>query len=135
MSEIGSAGFIYLVLALELHSAFPPFYRRKNGLSVFSDDEIKRVVLLLLPYFLAMFVAIAAMAVTGEAGVFFPALGLVGFLGGIRLRRNLSKISNGPEPWITNIWISKWSVWALKWPMLVFDVWTVGICLMFVLLI
>jgi hypothetical protein len=56
---------------------------------------------------------------------FFIAVAIVVW-GGLRVWQGLFKLTGRPLPWVENYW-------TLKWPMLVFNVWTITISLGFVL--
>ncbi|WP_146746377.1 hypothetical protein [Rhodovulum viride] len=110
---IGMFGFIYMILAFQLSSSFPPFYAEVNA-----EGDIK----LDLPYILAVFLALGVACVFFFPylfGIFALACGWVG----IRIRRRVQKRTNGPLPWLLNpLTIGVMN----RWPMLLFDAWTIG---------
>jgi hypothetical protein len=108
---------------------FPPFYRgRGMGLIlpwVFLEQlDSLRLIKLSMPFVFGLLIT----ALLFEEDVFFVLFGSISFLGGLRVRQDLRKTVGGPLPWLTN-------AWTVKWPMLVFDIWTLAICLGFGLLI
>jgi len=112
---IGICGFSYLILCLQVSSSFPPFYEKGN-----MEEELKMV----LPFMFAIMAIMIAMVFLNYLFVLF---GLVSAWCGIRVRRAVQERTNGPLPWLLNpltIGIMN------RWPMLLFDIWTVGFAAM-----
>ena len=88
---------------------------------------------MVLPFVFGIMVILALLVLT-EIWGFLLAAGLIAFWGGLRLRQDLSRTTNGPLHWVTNPWPSHpfyTLTWTMRWPMLVFDVWTFGISIGF----
>ncbi len=123
-------GLIYLILAAQLQSGFPPFYNRLPSFLFWGvskdDDEMEREIKRILPFVFAL-IAVLALAVATGWHVFFGLSGVIAFSGGIRIRQDLLKTTAGPLPWLS-------SYWTHRWPMLVFDIWTLGFATLFAIL-
>jgi hypothetical protein len=108
------AGFIYLIVALQVSQGCPPLYKRYQGPT---EDEIKP----LLPF------GFALMAIALATTVFFPLFFLFGVVSiwcGLRIRKSVQVRTTGPLPWLLSpLTNSSFN----RWPMLAFDVWTIGI--------
>ncbi len=108
------AGFVYLIVALQVSHGFLPLYEKYQGPI---EDEIKPV----LPF------AFALMAIMFGATVFSPLFFLFGVVSawcGLRIRKSVQDRTIGPLPWLLNpLTNSSFN----KWPMLAFDDWTIGI--------
>lgn len=105
--------FLYLILALQVRSGFPPLYQKHQGPM---EDEIKPV----LPFIFALMAIMLASTIIPELFVLF---GVVSAWCGIRVRRTVQERTNGPLPWLLNpLTISITN----RWPMLLFDIWTLG---------
>ncbi|MEO0860383.1 MAG: hypothetical protein AAFY65_07210 [Pseudomonadota bacterium] len=108
------AGFLYLIVALQVSHGFPPLYEKYQGPI---EDEIKPV----LPFVFAL------MAIMLAATVFSPIFLLFGVVSawcGLRIRKSVQVRTTGPLPWLLNpLTIGSFN----RWPMLAFDVWTIGI--------
>ena len=111
---ISFAGFLYLIVALQVSQGLPPLYEKYQGPI---EDEIKP----LLP------LAYALMAIMLAATVFsslFFLIGVVSAWCGLRIRKSIQVRTSGPRPWLLNpLTIGSFN----RWPMLAFDVWTIGI--------
>ena len=103
------SAFFYLILALQICGGFPAFYKRFQG-SV--EDEIKPI----LPFVFALMAILIASTVIPEL---FAVFGVVSAWCAVRVRRSVRDRANGPPLWQTNSL-------TIRWPMLVFDVWTLG---------
>lgn len=115
---IGVFGLSYLILVLQLNSSFPPFYEKGS-----LEEEMK----LDFPYMLWVLVLLAASAVFPYLFVLF---GIVSGSVGIRIRQRVQKRTGGPLPWLLNpLTISVLN----RWPMLLFDAWTIGLAALMVL--
>lgn len=109
---IGPCGFIYLILALQVNSSFPPFYKRGN-----EQEELKFVTSFI---FALMVIMVTATFVT----YLFILFGIVSAWCGVRVRRITKERTNGPLPWLLNpLTIGL----VNRWPMLLFDAWTIGL--------
>ena len=106
----------------------------------FSED--KRQIMLVLPFVFAMTGMIVLLGLTGSP-VIFLIIGVFSVWAGLRLRLDLIKNTDGPLPWLTDIWISCFPLLSIKWvekrPMMFFDIWTLswtlGFSLAFTLLV
>lgn len=115
---IGAFGFSYLILTLQVNSSFPPFYKKGN-----IEEEMK----LDLPYMIAILVILTASALLPYLFVLF---GIVSGWIGVRVRQRDRKRTSGPLPWLLNpLTISA----VNRWPMLLFDAWTIGLAGLMVL--
>lgn len=108
---IGMCGFVYLIFAAQVGFGFPPFYEKGN-----MEEE----VMLVVPFMFAiMAVAVAAIFIP----YFFIAFGGVSVWCGLRIRGRVKERTNGPLPWLLN----PLTIGAMnRWPMLLFDAWTLG---------
>jgi hypothetical protein len=112
-SLIGVCGFAYLILALQVNGSFPPFYKMGNR-----EKELKLVMPLI---FSLMGILVAAVVIHSNLFILF---GLVSAWCGVRVRRMVQKRTNGPLPWLLNpLTIGVMN----RWPMLLFDAWTIGL--------
>ena len=118
--SFGFSGFTYLIIALQVNAGFPPFYR-KWGSS--SDKDIKAM----LPTVFLLMVSMVLLAIT-EHPIFLVALGGISIWRALRVRSDLLKDTGGPFP-------SPFLPFGMRYPMLLFDCWTLGIALGFALLI
>ena len=117
-----NAAAVYMILAIQLHMGFPPFYRScrpllSGDLGPDKDRLLKRVIPLL-----AGIVVMSLLFVATGISLFYLAAGLIAAAGGLWLRRDLFKATGGTLPWLIH-------PWTVRWPMLAFDLWTLGIAL------
>jgi hypothetical protein len=124
MMGFSSAGFLYLILALQLDMGFPPFYRRWRYPEDSGEFELqfKRAV----PFFVVLMGSFLLYAIT-ELPVFFLLFGGTSMWGGYWVRQRLFKETGGPRHWVSDIDTLKFPMlvrWTTRWPMLVFDIWT-----------
>lgn len=127
------AGFGYFVLACQVNSGFPPFYRRRKlrellGKSTYqkivaAEDKDKKFGKLIMPPMIG-FVVMVGLSALPDLRIFTAFASGCAIWGGIRVRQYLLNETGGPFPWISSL-----TIWTMKWPMLVFDIWTVGISL------
>jgi len=127
------AGFCYFVLALQVEAGFPPFYRRRRlreppGKSTYqkivaTEGKDKKFGKLTVPPMIG-FVVMVGLAALTDLGIFAAFASGCAIWGGFRVRQYLLKETGGPLPWLS---ISKNG--TSRWPMLIFDLWTVGISL------
>ena len=108
---IGICGLTYFIVALQLNSRFPPFYEKEN---------LEEEIVFILPYMGAVLVLLCVSVLIPYA---FILLGLVSAWNGVRVRKRLQKRTNGPLPWLLNPLTIRT---INRWPMLVFDTWTIG---------
>lgn len=106
------SAFAYLLLAAQVLGGFPPLYRK---LGAISEGELKTIVPLV--FLLMSLMAIFALT---EISTLFLTFGLVSCWGALRIRSMLNTEASGPLPWLFH-------PITVKWPMFVFDVWTLGI--------
>jgi hypothetical protein len=123
----GVFGWVYFLLAVQVHIGMPPFYR--VGLRVFSlkpfgelgPAEVGRIVRLFMPFIAGIMLMMALFA--GTVWLIFLLLsGVCGFLGGLRVRQDLRRL----------VGASSRSVPAggtHRYRMLAFDVWTLSLTL------
>lgn len=137
------SGLVYVGLAAQLYMGFPPFYKHRPGQPVFwfkksnlpwklrreaesEERELTLLVTMLMPFVIGTMGLMALSAFT-QLSVFFLVGGAFAIWGGVRIRRHLRETTNGTLPWVTSFWWVPWpiSVRILRYPMLVFDIWTV----------
>ncbi len=111
------SGIFYLILAIGVWGGRPSFYREPQSNNANFEEELKAFV----PW---VFFLMLIFLVTAWNSVFFTAIGPASFWLGLRLRSMLFSATRGPVPWLKN------SI-TLKWPMLVFDFWTLGVIALF----
>ncbi|AMM85732.1 hypothetical protein AZF01_16370 [Martelella sp. AD-3] len=108
-----SAAFVYFIVSCQVAMGLPPFYVPFGSKDVISPNRA-------VSFVIAMMCAMALYATT-KFTIFFFAFGCIALAGGIDVRgcmkRKVAEI--GLPQWM---WIRP----TLKWPMLVFDVWTVA---------
>lgn len=115
---IGVFGFSYMILVLQVNSGFPPFYEKGN-----IEEEMK----LDFPYMIGVLVLLAVSVVLPYLFILF---GIVSGWIGVRVRQRVRKRTSGPLPWLLNpLTISAMN----RWPMLLFDAWTIGLAALMVL--
>ena len=115
---IGIFGFSYLILTLQVGSSFPPFYKNINR----QED-----MMLDLPFMFGVLALLATSVIFPYLFVFF---GLLSALVAIRVRQRVRKRTNGPLPWLlTPLTVGTFN----RWPMLLFDIWTIGFASLMVL--
>ncbi|MDD9730417.1 hypothetical protein PVW46_10895 [Mameliella sp. AT18] len=108
------AGCLYLIVALQVSQGFPPLYEKYQGPT---EDEIKPV----LPF---VFALMAIMLATTVFPPLFFLFGVVSIWCGLRIRKSVQVRTTGPLSWLLSpLTISTFN----RWPMLAFDVWTIGI--------
>lgn len=122
--SFSNAAFAYLILAGQLTLGFPPFYRGCRllffeGLDVSDERMVRRAT-----PFLAGIMAMIVLSFATGLSVFYLAAGVTAACGGLWLRRNLYRTTGGTLPWMIH-------PWTVRWPMLVFDIWTLGIAALF----
>jgi len=112
--EFAVTSFVYLILALQVRAGFPPLYGKYQG-------SIQEQVLDFAPFFLAMMV----ISVASIISIYFLALlGVVSVWYGLRVRHSVKNQTNGPRLWLI---IPATVRITARWPMLGFDIWTVGL--------
>lgn len=115
---IGVFGFSYLILGLLVNISCPPFYEKGN---------LKEEMKLDLPYILLVAVLVSVSVVLPHV---FGLLGIVSGWIEVRVRHRVQKRTSGPLLWLLNPLTTN----ALRrWPMLLFDVWTIGLAGLMVL--
>ena len=116
---VGIFGFSYLILALQVSSSFPPFYEKGNMVEDLKLD---------LPFMAGTLALLATSVVFPYLFIFF---GLLSALIAIRVRRRVRERANGPLPWL----LSPLTIGVFnRWPMLLFDAWTIGFAALMVVL-
>ncbi len=119
-----NAAFAYMILATQLSMGFPPFYK---SLRLLLSGEVgsggERLVRRLIPFLAGIMVMVLVWVATGIA-LFYLAAGVIAAAAGLWLRRDLFKMTGGTLAWMVH-------PWTLRWPMLVFDLWTLGIAGLF----
>ncbi|TNB48725.1 hypothetical protein FF124_06255 [Martelella lutilitoris] len=107
------AAFFYFIVSYQVTVGFPPFYVPFGSKDVIS---LNRAV----SFVFAMMFAMALYATT-KFTIFSFAFGCIALAGGIDARGRMKKK-------VAEIGLPQW-MWirlTLKWPMLVFDVWTIA---------
>jgi len=116
------AGFAYLIVTLQVRHGFPPLYGKSDKAL---EEEIERLV----PFAFALLLALLASAFYSP--IFFL-FGVLSFWCGLRVRRSVQERTERPLPWLlTPLTITVFN----RWPMLAFDVWTLGTISLFGFLI
>jgi len=111
---LSCAALVYFILTLQVQGGFPPMYRRFGAMS-------ERQLINILPQVFCSVVLLMVFAVT-EMRVFFFAFGGVALWAGLRIRSQIRVETEGVLDWMLH-------PVTLRWPMLTFDVWTVGFSL------
>ena len=112
------APFLYLIIALQVANGFPALYEKFPGRI---EDDIR----LLLPYIFSLMLIMVTATVVKEVLFLF---GIVSAWAGWRVRKSVQVRTDGPLRWLLHPLTSK----AFnKWPMLAFDIWTLGIVTLF----
>ncbi len=130
MTDFGFAAGVYFILTILVYWGFPPFYRHSPmssllpGSSASDLIETEKFVKWLFPHFLAMGASLLLSIVT-ERLEFFLVMGVAAVWGGLRLRKDLRMTIGPPLPWIDK-------AWTVKWPLLIFDLWTLSFPLLFI---
>ena len=115
---VGIFGFIYLILALQVSSSFPPFYKR-----AYMEEDMN----LDLPFMIGIF---ALLVISVVFPYLFVLFGLLSAFVAIRVRRRVQERTNGPLPWLlTPLTIGVFN----RRPMLLFDAWTIGFAALMVI--
>lgn len=109
---IGICGFSYLIVALQVSSSFPPFYKK---------GDMQKEFKLLLPFIVAIMALLIGSALVPYLFLF---IGVVSAWCGVRVRRVVKERTNGPLPWLLNPLTAST---IDRWPMLLFDTWTIGL--------
>lgn len=113
---------IYMIVAVQVDMGFPPFYRKFAWWLFSANTNMKeRAIRMMLPFVFAMMGAMV-LAVAVDPILLFVLGGLIAIVAGLRMRQHLAKTVGLPLPWISN-------PWTVRWPMLLFDVWTIGVSL------
>ena len=104
-------GMAFLILSLQLWIGFPPLYRRFGRIP---EADLRR----LIPHFFLIFPAMAAfVALNHPILLILPAA--VGLWCGLRIRRLIAAVGATPR------FVPTWPIFTL-YPMLAFDLWTLG---------
>ena len=125
--KLFTAAFIYMILAFQLSMGFPPFYRPfiLGGVAGGKEAESKeRTIKVLAPFILALAAGVLIWIVT-DIALFQLAAGLSAVAGGLALRRDLYRTTGGTLHWMAYPLLHHGAV--LRWPMLTFDLWTLGL--------
>ena len=137
---LGVTGVAYMILALQLSSGFPPFYIKSSPSkwSLFTPrkEPAYEAVKIAIPFIFGIIGTMVLIALT-EQTVFILLMGILSIWCGFQLRQTLFKQTNGPLPWVENFLTPRLpyaAIWIQKWPMLIFDIWTMGFCLPFILI-
>ena len=109
----------------------PPFYRRNKTTNdsqtyqkiIADEEELETYVKAVLPSIFSVIIMVMLAALT-KIEIFAALAGGAAIWGGIRVRQNLLKETGGPLPWLS--FVRKWTP---QWPMIIFDIWTAGLCL------
>lgn len=114
--RLSLALFAYPILAIQLAAGFPPFY---TSILHPSDDGFKDFCRSLFPFVIGFMLVggfIASTEIRGPIVLF----GVGALVVGLHVRRRVSKNTNGP----LGLYLT-----SLSWgrPMLVFDLWSIGI--------
>jgi hypothetical protein len=123
-ATFSNAAFAYLILAAQLCMGFPPFYKSLRPL-IFGElgPGGERLVKRLIPIVAGIIVMAVVWVATGIS-LFYLAAGIIAACGALWLRRDLYKTTGGTLVWMVH-------PWTVRWPMLVFDLWTLGIASLF----
>lgn len=124
--DLNSSAFVYTIVAWQVSFGLPPIYKKLTGTFPFyqpatpNDKQINKLVLgYVFPAILIVVILFAVAELFGfdslKIFVFIPLVWI-----GIRIRADLFKATNGPFWWSDNYWV-------IKYPMLPFDIWTIGI--------
>ena len=122
------AAWMYLLVTFGVWLGFPPFYREFDTAP---DDSGKFIPL----YLLVTFVTFVTWIFT-QWSVLLAALGIASVLGGVHIRQDLKRSVAGPLPWLFH----HFTAWLYhpplaRRPMLLSDIWTVGISLLIFLIV
>jgi len=131
------ASFAYLILVTQVASGFPPFYRPfiKIGGRPSDDEFIKGVVLTLIQAIaagacvslVALFVAYFLDLSRNQFGYAVFLIAAISFLYSARsIRSHVRATTDGPMNWLLTPHFPKINLLLLRYPMLVFDLWTLG---------
>lgn len=113
VSAFSLAGFFYSILAMQVSSGFPAFYEKFSGKL---EDEIRP----LMPFVFALIVLLSISAIIPQVFLLF---GFVSAWTGWRVRQSVQDRVQGPQAWLLNpLTMTAFS----RWPMLPFDIWTLG---------
>lgn len=118
--ELFAASFIYMILALQVGGGFPPFYKTFNHMP--SEEELKPLALI---GFLIMALLTGAVAMNTIELLFGAAAAAC--WAALLMRSRLRDETNGVLSWLIH-------PVTLKWPMIVFDAWTLGLTALFLLI-
>lgn len=112
MIALDSIGIFYYMVCIQVWMGFPPFYRKLGSAS---ENDIKKFVLLIVLMASALLVLLVP-----EPKLYPGAFGLICIWLGLSARSWLRSQTTGPRPWLCC------SV-TVRWPMLLFDFWSLGI--------
>ena len=105
---------------MQVAFGFPPFYRRFADMHSWNHEkyayEGEERLRLVMPLLFASMGMLFLLGITKQM-VFFSLAGLLMVWAGLRLRQDLARTTDGPLPWLRN-------AVTVRFPMLVFDVWT-----------
>lgn len=121
--HFGILAFFYLIVSFQIRSGFPPLYRKfpslLPNLETFQQAEYQKLV----PQFFWM-IAFLITFVATELSVFFAGFGAASAWGALRVRSMVRGETTGPLPWLLH-------PLTVRWPMLLFDLWTLGMVAIF----
>ncbi len=125
--------FIYMILALQVSNGFPPFYidQECKSYSLIEQKkyEIYRDLKTAFPYFIALFVSMLLIGLTGSP-IFVLSGAVFAFLIGLDRRKHMKTRIGHPQKWLMNI-SPLLNIFMLRYPMGLFDLWTSGIVFLF----
>ena len=115
------SAFVYLILTIQLYSGILPLYRQKIPVT---SGEVRRQI----PRIFIPFGALAG-GMVAEMPIILIVSGIASVWGGWGFRKDLQSATDGPPQWLLNpLYVPGFVMRDLvKWPMLPFDCWTVGI--------
>ena len=136
LGAISFAGFSYLILAAQIYSGVPPFYRPMNLLGFFlpsrqtgtNEEIVLDLMAVVLPAACAAF-AIIFVANWIDRNWLGTVSALPPIIGGLKLRQMLAADTKLPRPLLTKLVIYAPAIGRIanRWPMLAFDIWTIGL--------
>ncbi|MEP4377422.1 MAG: hypothetical protein ABJ215_10820 [Alphaproteobacteria bacterium] len=112
----------YFIASVLVGIGIPPFYR---GFWMFTSDRSAygSTIRVVIPYVLGLMVMMV-LAVVVDPLLLFVVGGLIAVAASVHVRRDIRRSCGVPLPWATH-------PITVRWPMVLFDTWTVGVSLVF----
>lgn len=135
-ASLASAGIFYVVLAMVIKMGIPPLYHVWR-FSVPSEEHVLEIMSSVVPAFLGLMVAATISTMNIHAAITLLAWllsAVMSFWLGSKMRSALQREVNAPLEWLAQLLPLQLTAILTRRPMLLFDFWTIGLVVMFLIL-